>query len=120
MNYNDIGISLQQAEFILFEQFSIKGNLSKLPGEIDFNFRVKLENSKGYILKISRPNENENYLDFQQKILLHLENNDNDFIAPKIIKDKNGNLISEWQDTFGNKRKVRLLTWTPGRIWSSS
>lgn len=119
MDFDTIRITNQQAENILFEQFNVKGNASKLPGEIDFNFRVKQENSEGYILKISRPNENENYLDFQQKLLLHVQTNKNDFIAPQIIKDKEGKLISEWTDAAGNKRKIRLLTWISGRVWSS-
>ena len=119
MNYNIISITKQQAESILLERFNLKGNVSKLPGEIDFNFRIKQENSEGYILKISRPNENESYLDFQQKLLLHIEKNNYNFIAPKIIKDVDGNVISEALDAYGNKRKVRLLTWTPGRVWSS-
>jgi len=119
MEYNVIKITNQQAESILLECFNLKGNISKLPGEIDFNFRVNAKDSDGYILKISRPNEDENYLDFQQKLLSHVEKSNNDFIAPKIIKDKKGNLISEWKDDFGNKRKVRLLTWTTGRVWSS-
>ena len=119
MNYTDISISIQQAEAILFQQFNLKGSISKLPGEIDFNFRVKIKDAEGYILKVSRPNENENYLDFQQKLLLHLEKNKNNFIATQIIKDVDSHLISEFLDTFGTKRKVRLLTWTSGRVWSS-
>ena len=119
MNYNNINISIQQAETILFECYKLKGNVSKLPGEIDFNFRVKQEIGEDYILKISRPNENESYLDFQQKLLLHVGNDNTNSIAPKIINDVDGKVISEWVDAFGNKRKVRLLTWTTGRVWNS-
>jgi len=119
MNYDTIRPTKQQAENILLELFNIKGNLTELPGEIDFNFRIKVDNSEGYILKISRPNENENYLDFQQKILLHVEKNKKGLIAPQIIKDVYGNVISESFDALGNTRKVRLLTWISGRIWSS-
>jgi len=119
MDYNTIRISKEHAKNILFETFNITGEISELPGEIDFNFRVKVENSDGYILKISRPDENENYLDFQQKLLANVENNTSGFIAPKIVKDVNGNAISETIDDQGNKRKVRLLTWVSGRVWSA-
>ena len=40
-------------------------------------------------------------------------------IAPIVVKDKNGNLISEITDEFGKHRKVRLLTWISGRVWSN-
>ncbi|PHR72849.1 MAG: peptidase M23 [Lutibacter sp.] len=119
MNYNSIKISIQQAEKILFDIYNIKGTLSELPGEVDFNFRVKIKNEEGYILKISRPNENENYLDFQQNLLQHVESSGKNLIAPKVIKDKNGNTVSEILDSDSKKRKIRLLTWISGRVWSS-
>ena len=119
MHYNAIKMTIPQAESILSELFNIKGKITELPGEIDFNFRVKVEDSEGYILKISRPNENQDYLDFQQKLLLHLEHNTNGFTTPQIIKDIKGNVISETVDPQGNQRKVRLLTWVSGRVWSS-
>lgn len=119
MNYNQIKISAQQAEDMLLELYNIKGTASKLPGELDFNFRIKIENEEGYILKISRPNENENYLQFQQNLLQYVEKNGQNLIAPKVIEDYQGNTISTIIDKFGNERRVRLLTWISGRVWSS-
>ena len=119
MNYDNLKISNHQAEAILLKLFNIKGKAFELPGELDFNFRIKVDNSEGYILKISRPNENENYLDFQQKLLLHIEENEQKIIAPKVVTDINGNTISEISDDFGNTRKARLLSWVSGRVWSS-
>ncbi len=119
MNYDNLKISNQQAEDILLEIFNIKGSVSELPGEVDFNFRIKIENGDGYILKISRPNEDERYLDFQQKLLQFVEVNGQNLIAPKVIADVNGTSISEITDAFGNKRKVRLFSWVSGRVWSN-
>ncbi|PHS09527.1 MAG: peptidase M23, partial [Kordia sp.] len=119
MNYSNLKISIEQAQNILFELFNIKGIASELPGEVDFNFRIKIEGEEGYILKISRPNEDENYLDFQQNLLQYVEDNGPNLIAPKVIKDKNNNPISEITDDFGKQRKVRLLSWVSGRVWSS-
>ena len=118
MNYTDIKISIQKAENILFELYDIKGKASELPGEIDFNFRIKIENNEGYILKISRPNENESYLDFQQQLLQHVEKNGKSLIASKVVKDNSGKEISSITDEQGNPRYVRLLTWISGRLWS--
>jgi 4-aminobutyrate aminotransferase-like enzyme/Ser/Thr protein kinase RdoA (MazF antagonist) len=118
MNYNSLIISIRQVEEILFEHYRIKGVVTKLPGEIDFNFRVKINNCDGYVFKISRPKENENYLDFQQKLLKHVEESNFNFKISKIVHDIHGNSISEFTDDFGNQRKVRLLTWVSGRIWN--
>lgn len=119
MSYNRIKISTEQAEQILFELYHIKGNASSLPGELDFNFRIKVENEEGYILKVSRPDEDENYLDFQQQLLQYVEVNGKGLIAPKVITDKKGNTISEITDAFGVLRKIRLLSWVSGRVWSN-
>ena len=118
MNYDNLKISNQQAEDILFKLFQIKGKATALPGELDFNFRIKVDNNPGYILKISRPNENENYLDFQQQLLQFVADHGQNFMAPKVISDTNGNAISKITDDFGKERHVRLLSWVSGRVWS--
>ena len=119
MKYNQIKISIQQAEKILFELYGIKGNASLLPGYVDFNFRIKVTNKEGFILKISRPKENKKYLEFQQHLLQFIKNESKNLIAPKPIKDKNNNLISEIIDEYDNQRSVRLLTWVSGKVWGS-
>jgi len=118
MNYNNLKISVQQAEKIALQLYNIEGVVSELPGELDFNFRIKVENNDGYILKISRPNENENYLDFQQKLLQFIEDNKVHLMTPKVINDTLENSVSEILDAYGKQRKVRLLTWVSGRIWN--
>lgn len=118
MNYNNLKITTQQAENILSEFYNIKGVASQLPGEIDFNFRIKVAHGEGYILKISRPHENENYLDFQQKLLQFVEGNTLNLLVPKVLNNISGKSISEFTDEFGTLRKVRLLTWISGRIWT--
>ncbi len=119
MNYNTIKITNTEAENILFESYNLKGKATKLPGELDFNFRIKIDNSTSYILKISRPNEDLEYIDFQQKLLKYIEKKDSNLISPRVINNVQNKSISEIKDTSGKNRKVRLLTWISGRIWSS-
>jgi len=119
MNYKKLQIPTSQAESILLKLYGIEGEAAILPGEVDFNFRIKIENEEGYILKISRPEEEDSYLDFQQQLLQFVEKKGKNLIAPKVVKDRNGNAISVITDHSGNKRKVRLLTWVSGRVWSS-
>jgi 4-aminobutyrate aminotransferase-like enzyme/Ser/Thr protein kinase RdoA (MazF antagonist) len=118
-NYSELQISTTQAEDILFNLYGFKGKATLLPGELDFNFKIKVENSEGYVLKISRPDEDLEYLDFQQKLVQYVEKNGANITAPKVVLDSKGNSISEITDAFGKPRKVRLLTWISGRIWSS-
>ena len=119
MSYQDIKIEETQAEQILLKLFGIEGTASALPGEVDFNFRIKVNGQAGYILKVSRPDENKAYLEYQQQLLQHVEQNGKDLIAPRVITDKRGHHTAAFQDELGHTRKVRLLTWIPGRLWSS-
>jgi len=119
MNYSHLKISAQKAERILLQLYDIQGIASSLPGEVDFNFKIKRENEDGYVLKISRPDEDENYLDLHQRILQFIEAGNTDLIVPKVITDKNGNAISSFIDDSGIKRMVRLLTWISGRTCNS-
>ncbi|SNZ00443.1 aminotransferase class III-fold pyridoxal phosphate-dependent enzyme [Flagellimonas pacifica] len=119
MQYNTIKITTPQAEQIALDLFSISGKAKPLPGELDFNFRVKTEKGESYILKISRPDEDKDYLDYQQQLLLHIEKKGEAIISPLVIKDRNGHAISNFKDDSGNLRMVRLLSWVSGRIWSS-
>lgn len=118
MDFNDLKITLQEAKEILSSKYNIVGNLSQLPGDVDFNFRVKLENEDGYILKISRPNQDSGYLDYQNSIFNYLESFPN-LIAPKAVLSIQDKSIEDFTDKNGLQRKVRLLTWIPGRLWSS-
>jgi len=117
-SYSELKISTHQAEEILYNSYRIKGTAIRLPGYVDYNFKIKTENGDCYILKISRPNADVNYILFLQDILLYLEKNAEELIAPKIVCDKEGNYTSEIFDENKNKQHVRLLTWISGRIWS--
>ena len=119
MNYAQQKISTSEAEKILFDLYCIKGTASPLPGYVDFNFRIKIENEEGYILKISRVEENKKYLEYQQHLLQFIENSDEEIIAPKAVTDKNNHLISEITDRYKKTRCVRLLTWVSGKVWSA-
>ena len=118
MIYQDIKVTPQHAEAILLERFKIKGTAKELPGEIDFNFKIKVDGEYKYILKISRPDEDVHYMEYQQNILQYVEESNEKIISPNVEHDIEGNSISEIVDTSGKIRKVRLLSWVSGRVWS--
>lgn len=109
----------REAEKVLLDNFDIVGVASSLPGEIDCNFKINVNDKSLFILKISRPNDDDKRLDFQQKLLEHISINNDTITAPKVIKDKEKGNVSEYYDTSGNKRNVRLLSWISGRMWSN-
>lgn len=117
MAFSEIQISEKQAEDIARSLFGIRGKALSLPGELDFNFRIKAAD-KSYLLKVGRPEIKQDYLEFQQGILQHVAQSNTRIISPVPLPDLQGNYISETRDEAGNIRKVRLLSWVEGRLWS--
>ena len=111
-------ISIKEAQKIVAVNYDIKGSVEKLDGEIDFNFKIQSTKGKNYLLKISRTNFESDYIDFQIKLLDHLNKNCEIEIAEnKLTIDGNKSCIVK--DNLGRDRSVRLLSWTEGRLWSS-
>jgi 4-aminobutyrate aminotransferase-like enzyme/Ser/Thr protein kinase RdoA (MazF antagonist) len=118
-NYQNLSISEEQASAICYEIYGIKGTAKKQAGELDFNYKITTQSDEKYILKISRPDMDDAYLDFQQKLLLHIDSKNPDFKFPKIIKTKASENDASIVDEYGQIRKIRLLNWVSGRLWSS-
>ena len=118
MVLENLKISIKEAQKILELNYDIKGSIEKLDGEIDFNFKVQSTKGKNYLLKISRPNFESDYIDFQIKLLDHLNKNCEIEIAENKLTI-GGNKSCIVKDNLGRDRSVRLLTWTEGRLWSS-
>jgi 4-aminobutyrate aminotransferase-like enzyme/Ser/Thr protein kinase RdoA (MazF antagonist) len=118
IDYPKNKITAKEAEQIAHDLFGIKGMAYSLPGEVDFNFRIDSENER-YLLKVSRPEADLEYLTFQQEILQHVARSDQGIQSPLLLPDVHGALISEFKDSSGHARKVRMLTWMEGRLWSS-
>ena len=116
-SYPEIKISSSQATDITLKLYGLKGTALSLPGEVDFNFKIESEKGR-FLLKVSRPDADLEYLGFQQEILQHVAESDPEITSPVPIPDFQGNYISETKDESGNIRMVRLLTWMEGRLWS--
>ncbi|TFH23165.1 MAG: peptidase M23, partial [Bacteroidia bacterium] len=117
-SYSHIKITEKQAALIASDLFGIPGKAVSLPGELDFNFRIDSENER-FLLKVSRPDTDLEYLGFQEEILQYVAKNGLDIESPVPQADLQGNYISEFTEPSGHARKVRMLTWTHGRLWSS-
>ena len=111
-------ISEKDIERIAFENYALEGEIIQLPGEIDLNFKITSTENQSFILKISPSDVNLQYLDFQCELHKYLENKNLNFQFPKQILNSYGELISVFIDKNGSERKVRLLNWIEGRLWS--
>jgi Ser/Thr protein kinase RdoA (MazF antagonist) len=117
-SYSQSQIADALAEQIAFEFFNLKGKAKALPGEIDFNFKITTD-KQSYILKISRPEVDLADLTCQDELLAHLESKAPHFKYPKAYRDDTGRGIFDYTDATGQNRKVRLLEWIEGQLYSS-
>ena len=113
-SYQKIG--LNEAQHFASEYYRLEGDCAALPGELDSNFRITCE-GQDYILKISRPGFDPREMDFQQKILEWFGSHD--INAPELITNVSGEYAAIIQDSHGQSRCIRLITWTDGKPWSS-
>ncbi|RLD23660.1 MAG: peptidase M23, partial [Bacteroidetes bacterium] len=116
-DYLAVQVTTIQALEIAIKIYHLEGEILALPGDEDFNFRIK-DKEESYILKVSRPNADLAYLEYQQELLTYLKT-DSQSITPAPIPDVEGNKISTITDSSGKTRLVRLLSWIDGRLWSS-
>ena len=72
MSPNNSVISIREIKKILNNNYNIVGSVKKLNGEIDYNFKIYSSDNKKYLLKVSRSNFSLDYIDYQIKILDHL------------------------------------------------
>jgi len=112
-----IRISEEQAAKTALDLYGLMGSIASLPGELDFNFRLKAENAS-YLLKISRPEYDVEQMMYQTRLLEHLAASREGVVSPIPIPDQQGRFVGEMVDEAGINRKVRLLTWIEGRLWS--
>ena len=107
------------AEHILKDYFLIDASAKVLAGEVDFNFKMITDSDQDYLLKLSSNEVDLDFIQFQHDLLSYLNQNTSDLIVPKTYKDKNGGVITKFKLDDGRQGIARLLSWVPGRIYSS-
>ena len=118
MSLEKSGISIKELKKILKHNYNIIGEIDRLDGEIDYNFRVHSSDDIKYLLKISRSDFDSDYIDYQVKLLDHLNKHCNIELASN-VKTIEGEQFCIEVDSFGNNRCIRLLSWIEGRLWST-
>lgn len=119
ISYLPAHFSIAEAEELCLKNYAIKGTASVLPGELDHNFKIVTPDNTAFILKINRPDTEADYLDFQEKLLLHVQNKKLPIKFPRLIPTVSGQYSFTVIDSDNQERSVRLLEWIPGRLWSS-
>jgi 4-aminobutyrate aminotransferase-like enzyme/Ser/Thr protein kinase RdoA (MazF antagonist) len=103
----------------LENNYTIKGEISNLPGELDSNYFVKTHEGNLFILKIANVNEQLANLELQNRVINHLYNQSLGLQVSRVVKSNAGKEILEISDENFQLRMARLLTWVEGRVFAS-
>ncbi len=118
MNSNkDKFMNTEVAADILKQFYGIVGRATPLPGYVDYNFKIEVDNCPTYILKVSRTNCQKDSILFLYEILNYINSTKIEIETPIIIKNNAGQYVSELIDKGDLIQYVRLLNWIPGRVW---
>lgn len=110
-------LSLEKAAEALKEIYGLEGQLQKLPGEADANFKVVTPNGN-YLLKISEGEVDTN-IEAQLLMLQHLSNTSVADRVSKIIPTLRKEVSQTFSSEEGGINNVRLYNWIEGPLWSS-
>ncbi len=103
-----------RARTILNDIFGKDGTLTRFDTEKDDTFRVFCADGQAYVLKIANPDEGREELDFQNSLMRHVLAYDPSIPVPQVLNARNGNDIATINDSDGQDRHVRLLTFLEG------
>jgi Ser/Thr protein kinase RdoA (MazF antagonist) len=105
-------LSPDDARACLEAEFGIAGELSRISGERELNFRVEASDGRRYALKIAAESEPLQSLAFQNAAMLHIASVDPALPVPRVMRARDGRSIVE---LTGHRRyKLRLLSYLPG------
>jgi Ser/Thr protein kinase RdoA (MazF antagonist)/murein DD-endopeptidase MepM/ murein hydrolase activator NlpD len=110
-------ISINLVQKLVEEYYGIKGNATRLDGELDLNFKISANDSQ-YFLKIYNQSIDIEFAKFQENIFKKLDKTLEKKVYPKQLLNTKGNAISSFCDKNNRKRFFRLNSWIDGRLWS--
>ena len=112
--------TIEDAERIAFELYSLRAKAEALPGERDSNFYLRTETGHEFVLKIAPANEQWETLDLQNQALEHLSVQDDSPVLPRVCATPTGDTIDSASDQNGTNHFVRLLTYIPGKLFAQT
>ncbi|GAB2179065.1 aminotransferase class III-fold pyridoxal phosphate-dependent enzyme [Dongia sp. agr-C8] len=100
--------------------YGLSGEFTRLDSERDQNFRLTEANGTGWVLKIANAAEDHQALAFQAALLRHVQAIDPSLPLPHLRPTLSGEDLGRTGMRGGTEHFVRLVSWLPGQLYSSS
>jgi len=114
LNSKHVRMPVPEASALLRSRFGVHGELKRLPTEKDDTFLVSAADESKFILKVANPAEQTSELEFELRLLMHLEQADSSLPVPRVIAENPAQPYLTIRDHAGQLRHVRLLSYLPG------
>ncbi|NND31729.1 MAG: aminotransferase class III-fold pyridoxal phosphate-dependent enzyme, partial [Saprospiraceae bacterium] len=112
MDYSTLELSESTVQNLADEYYGITGAVTRLAGEVDFNFYLKTPDHKEYTIKISRPNTDSRAIEFQNEVINFLLANQFPLQVPRVVRTKS----KEFFQVLQGNRVLRCQQWVRGRV----
>lgn len=100
------------------KHFGIEGSLSLLPGELDINAIFTSNTGKKYMLKVAHQDADQANIEMQNALMQHLEQKELELHLPTIKPTVAGASLVTVEDSEGQARIMRLLSFVEGVLWA--
>ncbi len=114
LEFNPPRLSLDEARGILASHYGLEGALRPLAGERDQNIRVKTAEGRLFVLKISAADQEEARVDFEAKILDHLNRVAPQLGVPQGCRTASGEHWFRARCNSGQQHLGRLVSYLEG------
>ncbi|NNF33077.1 MAG: aminotransferase class III-fold pyridoxal phosphate-dependent enzyme [Saprospiraceae bacterium] len=101
---------------VLKNDYNLQGKLTRLGGDVDYNYRIDDQTGNTYILKVSADKKSNDYIKFQHSLLNHLALYE-DIRSPEIKLTTSGSDYIT-KSLGGKPRIIRVLSWMYGNYWA--
>jgi len=112
------GFGPAEARELVGRLYGLEAEVRELTGERDRNFHVRASAGGEYVLKIFNALELKEFVDFENRILAHLEKQSPGLGVPRLRRLPSGEAMATARGPSGGEHFVRLLTYLPGRFLS--
>lgn len=113
-------LELDYVESLVREHYGILAQAERLTGDRDENFRIRVEDGAGYVLKVPSATESTTTAGLLPAVLMHLERVARDLPVPRIVRNRDGGAQIRFSDSNGEPRIASLCTFLPGKLLMSA
>ncbi|ODA93299.1 serine kinase [Mesorhizobium sp. SEMIA 3007] len=107
-------VSNNEAECIADRLYGKSGSTKRFESEKDDTFLLDCESKVQFVLKIAHPSESPEELDFQVRLIRHIEREAPSLPIPRVFQDRHGQMLPVITTSTGEPRIVRLFSFIPG------